>query len=113
MSETVDFINLPLVIAIKCNLRQFRKIGQYYHQYYEKFPEAIKLKCGYDLDYRLKHVSCKKNEQLQLQVSIICHVNNNFRTRCLSHIYMYCVNLAETSHTHRSIINVCLKKLII
>ena len=38
----------------------------------------------------------KKNEQLQLEVSIICHVNNVFRTRCLSP--MYCVNLAETSH---------------
>ena len=25
---------------------------------------------------------------------------------------MYCVNLAETSHTHRSIINVCLKNSI-
>ena len=52
-----------------------------------------------------------KNEQLQLQVSIICHVNTNFRTRCLSP--MYCVNLAKTSHTHMSIINVCLKNLII
>ena len=40
----------------------------------------------------------KKNQQLQLQVSNICHVNNIFRTRCLSP--MYCVNLAETSHTH-------------
>ena len=47
-----------------------------------------------------------KNEQLQLQVSNICHVNNIFRTCCLSP--MYCVNLAETSHTHKSIINVCL-----
>ena len=27
-----------------------------------------------------------KNEQLQLQVSIICHVNNIFRTRCLSRV---------------------------
>ena len=52
-----------------------------------------------------------KKEQFQLQVSIICHVNNIFTTRCLSP--MYCVNLAETSHTHRSIINVCLKNLII
>ena len=60
MSETVDFLNLLLVIAIKCNLRQFRKIGQYYNHYYEKFPEAIKLKCGYDLDYIIKYVSCKK-----------------------------------------------------
>ena len=49
-----------------------------------------------------------KNEQLQLQVSNICNVNNTFRTRCLSP--MYCVNLAETSHTNRSIINVCLKQ---
>ena len=39
-----------------------------------------------------------KKEQLQLQVSIICHVNNIFRTRCLPP--MYCVNLAKTSHTH-------------
>ena len=60
MSETVDFLNLLLVIAIKCNLRQLRKIGQYYNHYYEKFPEAIKLKCGYDLDYIIKYVSCKK-----------------------------------------------------
>ena len=52
----------------------------------------------------------KKNEQLQLQVSNICHVNNIFRTRLSP---MYCVNLAETAHTHRSIINVCLKKSII
>ena len=51
-------------------------------------------------------------EQLQLQVSNICHVNNIFRTRCLS--AMYYVNLAETtSHTRRSIINVCLKNLFI
>ena len=53
----------------------------------------------------------KNNEQLQLQISIICHINNIFRTRCLSP--MYWVNLAETSHTHRSIINVYLKYLII
>ena len=52
-----------------------------------------------------------KKEQLQLQVSIICYVNNIFRTRCL--LPMCCVNLAETSYTHRSIINVCLKNLII
>ena len=86
-------------------------MGRYCNDYYEKFPEAIKLKCGYDLDYIIKHVSCKKKEQLQLQVGNIFHVINIFRTRCLSP--MYCVNLAETSHTHRSIINVCLKKLII
>ena len=63
-------------------------------------------------DYIIKHVWCKKIfGQLQLQVSNICHVNNIFRTRCLS--TMYCVNLAETSHTHRSTINACLKNLII
>ena len=44
----------------------------------------------------------KKNWQLQLQVCNICHIHNMFRTRCLSP--MYCVNLAETSHTHRFII---------
>ena len=59
---------------------------------------------------RKKYVSCKKNEQLQLQVSNTCRVNNIFRTRCLS--TMFCVYLSETSHTHRSIINVCLKNLI-
>ena len=50
------FLKLLLVIAIKCNLRQFRKTGQYYNYYYEKIPEAIKLKCGYDLDYIIKYV---------------------------------------------------------
>ena len=30
-----------------------------------------------------------------------------FRTRCLS--LVYCVNLAGTSHTHQSTVNVCLK----
>ena len=53
----------------------------------------------------------KKKQQLQLQVSNICHVNIIFRTHCLSP--MYCVNLAETSHSHRSIINVYLKHSII
>ena len=45
---------------MKCNLRQFRKMGQYYNHYYEKFTEAIKLKCGYDLDHIIKYVLCKK-----------------------------------------------------
>ena len=26
-------------------------MGRYCNDYYDKFPEAIKLKCGYDLDY--------------------------------------------------------------
>ena len=86
-------------------------MSRYCNDDYEKFPEAIKLKCEHDLDYIIKYVLCKKNQQLQLQVSDICHVNNIFRTRCLSP--MYCVNLAETSHTHRSIMNVYLKHLII
>ena len=68
-------------------------MGRYYSHYYEKFTEVIKLKCGYDFE-------------LQLQVSNICHVNNIFRTRLSP---MYCVNLAETSQTHRSTINACLK----
>ena len=55
--------------------------------------------------------SIKKKWQLQLQVSTICHINNMFRTRCLS--LMYCVNLAENSHTHQSTINACLKNSII
>ena len=98
MSETVDFLNLLLVISIECNLKQFHKMGRYCNDYYEKFPEAIKLKCGYDLDYIIKYVSCKKRE-MQLQVSNICHVNNIFRTRCLSP--MYCVNLAKTALDQR------------
>ena len=104
MSETVDFLNLLLVIAIKCNLRQFRKIGQYYNHYYEKFTEAIKLKCRYDLDYIIKYVLCKK-------MSNCNYIFTFFLTRCLSP--MYCVNLAETSHTQRSITNVCLKNSIV
>ena len=54
-------------------------MGRYCNDYYEKFPEAIKLKCGYDLeslDYIITYVLCKKKVQLQLQVSNICHVNN-------------------------------------
>ena len=54
--------------------------------------------------------SVKKIWQLQLPVSNICHINNMLKTR-LSR--MYCVNLAETSHTHRSSINVYLKHSII
>ena len=50
MSETVNFLNLLLVIAIKCNLRQFRKMGRYCNDCYEKFLDAIKLKCGCGLD---------------------------------------------------------------
>ena len=34
-----------------------------------------------------------------------------FRTRSLS--LMYCVNLAETSHTHQSTVNACLNNLIL
>ena len=42
-------------------LQTIRKMGRYCNDYYEKFPEAIKLKCGYDLDYIRKYVSCKKD----------------------------------------------------
>ena len=55
--------------------------------------------------------SVKKNWQLQLQVSNICHINSMFRTRSLS--LMYCVNLAETSHTHQSTVNASLNNLIL
>ena len=72
-------------------------MGRICNDYYEKFSEAIKLKCGYDLDYIIKYVVLKKIWQLQLQVSNICHINNMFRTRSLS--LMYSVNLAEISHT--------------
>ena len=60
MSETVHFKNLLMVIANKCNLRQFQKMGRYYKHFYEKFTESIKLKCGYDFDYTIKYVWCKK-----------------------------------------------------
>ena len=70
MSETVSFLNLLLVIAIKCNLRQFRKISQYYNHYNKKFPEAIKLKCGYDLDYIIKYVSCKKMSNCNYKLAL-------------------------------------------
>ena len=55
--------------------------------------------------------SVKKNWQSELQVSNICLINNMFRTRSLS--FMYCVNSAETSHTHQSTVNACLNNLII
>ena len=35
-------------------------MGRYCNDCYEKFPEAIKLKCGYDLDYITKYVYCFK-----------------------------------------------------
>ena len=70
MSEHDDFKKLLLVIAINCNLRQFRKIGQYCNVYDEKFPEAIKLKCGYDLDYIIKYVSCKKGRNCNYKLVI-------------------------------------------
>ena len=70
MFETVDFLNLLLVIAIKCNLRQFRKMGRYSNDYYGKFPETIKLKCGYDLDYIIKYVSCKKKNNCNYKLVI-------------------------------------------
>ena len=54
--------------------------------------------------------SVKKNWQVQLQVSNICHINNMFRTRSLS--LMYCVNLAETSYT-QSTVNASLNNLIL
>ena len=60
MSETINFLNLLLVIAIECNLKQVCKLGRDYNHYYEKFTEAIKLKCGYDLDYIIKYVLREK-----------------------------------------------------
>ena len=41
-------------------LNTISQMGQYYNHYYEKFTEAIKLKCGYDLDHIIKYVLCKK-----------------------------------------------------
>ena len=75
-------------------LKTILQMGRYCNDYYEKFPEAIKLKCGYDLDYIIIYVSCKTKRAIAILVGNICHVNNIFRTRCLSP--MYCVNLAET-----------------
>ena len=67
-------------------LKTFCNLGRYYNHYYEKFTEAINLKCGYDLDYIIKYVLREKNEQLHLQVSNMCRVNNIFITHCLSHM---------------------------
>ena len=50
------FLKFTIEMAIKCNLKQFRKMGRYCNDYYDKFPEAIKLKCGYDLNYIIKYV---------------------------------------------------------
>ena len=36
-------------------------MNRYYNHYYEKFTEAIKLKCDYDFDYIIKYVSCENN----------------------------------------------------
>ena len=64
MSETV--LNLLLVITIKCNIRQFCKMGRYCKDYYDKFPEAIKLKCRNDLNYMIKYVLCKKKSAIAI-----------------------------------------------
>ena len=36
-------------------LKTISQKGRYYNHYYEKFTEAIKLKCGYDFDYIIKY----------------------------------------------------------
>ena len=48
-------------------------MGRYCSDYYEKFPEAIKLKCGHGLDYIIKYVSCKKmsNCNYKLVISVM------------------------------------------
>ena len=71
MFENVDFKNLLLVIASKCNLRQFRKMGRYCNRYYETFTEAIKLKCGYGFDYIIKYVWCKKISNCNYKLVIL------------------------------------------
>ena len=55
--------------------------------------------------------SVKKNGNCNYKLYNICHINDMFRTRCLSP--MYCVNLAETSHTYQSTINACLESSIV
>ena len=55
--------------------------------------------------------SVKKIGNCNYKLVTICHISNMFRTRCLS--LMYCVNLAETSHTYQSTINACLKNSVI
>ena len=47
--------------------------------------------------------SVKKNWQLQLQVSNICHINNMFRTRCLSLMYSWRKRNLDTSKTKENI----------
>ena len=91
------------------HLKTILQMARYYNHYYEKITEAIKLKCGFDFDYIIKYIW--QSWQLQLKVSNIDHVINIFITRCMSP--MYCVNLDETSHTHRSTINTILKNSIV
>ena len=88
-------------------------MGRYCNHYFEKVTEAIKLKCGYDFHYIIKYV-CRKKMTIAITLIIchvnniilinICYVNNIFRTSCMSP--MYSINLAETSHTHRSTIKI-------
>ena len=35
-------------------------MDRYYNHYYEKFADAIKLKCGYDFDSIIKYIYCEK-----------------------------------------------------
>ena len=62
----------PAKIWLRLSRRPFewpRASGKHDPCYYEKFPEATKLKCGYDLDYIIKGVSCKKKENCNYKYS--------------------------------------------
>ena len=48
-------------------------MGRYCNDCYEKFPEAIKLKCGYDLDYITKYVYCLTPERPSIEIFIKKH----------------------------------------
>ena len=45
-----------------------------YH-YYEKFPEAVKLKCGYDLDYIIRMLYFTNNDSNVSSINLLEYYN--------------------------------------
>ena len=67
-------------------------MGQYYNHYYEKFTEANKLKCGYDLDHIIKYVLCKQDarEAMRVVFSVLTKRICMHKTKFLMNIFKYC-----------------------
>ena len=51
-------------------------MGRYCNHYYENVTQAIKLKYGYDFDYIIKFVWCKKNGNCnyKLIIFVLCYL---------------------------------------